>query len=136
MQLIPTLNLMLAGLAASVVSAETTYLKKGRNDNTSLFTVTATNVSDVPGTCGGLWDNLHHSHLCESLEDSSCGETAPGQMKWMFRTYLFCNKGHVESAWWEATRHRFGAIECLTDCEGQPSSCNPWSRASNPQGIH
>lgn len=57
-------------------------------------------------------------------------------MKWTFRPYMFCNKGHVESAWWEATRNRFGAIQCLNDCTGEGSYCNPWSHGSNPQGVH
>lgn len=54
--------MMLAGLAANV-AAENTCLEKSRNDNTNLFTVTGTGIADVPGTCGGLWDNLHKSHL-------------------------------------------------------------------------
>ena len=74
----------------------------------------------MPGICGGLWDNLKHFSDCLVATDSNCepGEGYDGQdydMIWSFGTMSICNPGMVESAWWEATKNEWGAIDCDSD---------------------
>jgi hypothetical protein len=33
-------------------------------------------------------------------------------MIWKFTTGVGCNAGDVGSAWWRATKNKFGAIDC------------------------
>ncbi|PGH12249.1 hypothetical protein AJ79_04429 [Helicocarpus griseus UAMH5409] len=74
----------------------------------------ADGVDDIPGICGGLWDNLNRFPACASSSQTSCGQgsNGPGHLHWEFTVTIYCNPGMVESAWWEATRNRFGAITC------------------------
>ncbi len=74
------------------------------------YTVTASGVGDIPGICGGLWDNLNHFSSCVA-SNTYCGGS-DGNLKWQFTVSLLCNGGMVESAWWEATKNQFGSISC------------------------
>ncbi|KAK7918084.1 hypothetical protein PG985_009958 [Apiospora marii] len=112
-----------AGLLAATAHASSCN-QVAKNDF-SHFAIEADGVGDVPGICGGLWDNLHHSHMCEIMSEHSCEETAPGHLTWKFAVYGTCKNGMVESAWWEATKNRFGAIDCVTDCSRRGSGCDP-----------
>jgi hypothetical protein len=31
---------------------------------------------------------------------------------WSFSNGAGCNSGMIESTWWEATRNRFGSVDC------------------------
>ncbi|KAK8050969.1 hypothetical protein PG993_002354 [Apiospora rasikravindrae] len=113
MQLLSTLSLV-AGLASAVQANE---CKMNRFSSGNEWTVTASGVRDIPGTCGGLWDNLKRWPVAclVGYGTQYCREEGPGQLKWYFATTDLCNEGHVESAWWHATRNRFGDIQCK-DC--------------------
>ncbi|KAF6808537.1 hypothetical protein CSOJ01_07486 [Colletotrichum sojae] len=72
--------------------------------------VSASGVDDVPGKCGGLWDNLNGFPGCgKSL--TYCGGTN-GNLVWNFVGSSGCNPGLVEAVWWRATKNKFGAISC------------------------
>jgi hypothetical protein len=76
--------------------------------------VIASGVDDIPGKCGGFWDNMNNKnfHGACLLSDTNCGEDGNGDMVINFMSPVGCNGGHVESAWWEATKNKFGAIKC------------------------
>ncbi|CEI67775.1 hypothetical protein FVEN_g9580 [Fusarium venenatum] len=76
--------------------------------------VIGSGVDDIPGTCGGFWDNMNNKnfHGACVLSSTNCGEDGNGDMVINFTAGSGCNSGHVESAWWEATRNKFGAIKC------------------------
>ncbi|CAF3490016.1 hypothetical protein SNK03_004407 [Fusarium graminearum] len=77
--------------------------------------VVASGVDDIPGKCGGFWDNMNNRNFngaCGALSETSCGKDGNGDMAINFFSMSTCNGGHVESAWWEATRNQFGGITC------------------------
>ncbi|RGP67474.1 hypothetical protein FLONG3_8495 [Fusarium longipes] len=76
--------------------------------------VIASGVDDIPGRCGGFWDNMNNKnfHGACVLSETNCGKDGNGDMVINFNSGSGCNGGHVESAWWEATRNQFGAINC------------------------
>ncbi|KAJ4022700.1 hypothetical protein NW752_000090 [Fusarium irregulare] len=78
------------------------------------YFVIADGVDDIPGKCGGFWDNMNNKNFNSActLSHTSC-EDRDGQMVIEFMAGSGCNSGHVESAWWEATRNNFGAIHCV-----------------------
>ncbi|EUC49870.1 hypothetical protein COCMIDRAFT_83713 [Bipolaris oryzae ATCC 44560] len=59
-----------------------------------------------------LPDNLKHSGACTPLNPYCGGDPASRLLNWKFTVTTFCNSGHVDSAWWEATRNQFGAVHC------------------------
>jgi hypothetical protein len=69
-------------------------------------------VPDVPGICGGLWDNLKRFGECGSASNTWCGDTGNGILGWDFTAFVGCNSGMVESTWWEATRNQWGTVDC------------------------
>ncbi|KAK8103334.1 uncharacterized protein PG998_010367 [Apiospora kogelbergensis] len=78
-------------------------------DQWTIFDVAG--VTDPDGLCNGLRDNLHHFGDCT---ESNYGCRMVGdRFEWQFTTPIGCNDGMVQSAWWEATRNKFGA---LPDC--------------------
>ena len=79
------------------------------------YRVTAWGVPDVPGVCGGLWDNLKaFPWNCAVLADADCHAEGDGHtLKWTFTTWQACNEGMVESAWWEATQNKWGFQRCV-----------------------
>ncbi|KAK0380226.1 hypothetical protein CMEL01_11357 [Colletotrichum melonis] len=74
------------------------------------WSITASGVDDVPGKCGGLWDNLKRFGAC-AVSGPSCGGSN-GNLAWSFTTGVGCNAGMVESSWWQATKNQFGSISC------------------------
>jgi hypothetical protein len=76
-----------------------------------VYTVVATEVSNGPGVCGGLWSNLRRFGLC-SASETSCEADDRGRLVWKFTVTIGCNKGMVHSAWWEATQNKWGGISC------------------------
>lgn len=75
------------------------------------YYVLADGVDDVPGICGGLWDNLNGQGACGGAIPGGCGGNG-GHLRWEFTIGSACNSGAIEATWWEATRNRFGAINC------------------------
>ncbi|KAK8064482.1 hypothetical protein PG994_007120 [Apiospora phragmitis] len=75
------------------------------------WVITANSVGDIPGTCGGLWDNLKRFADCVGVSGSWCGGTN-GHLEWRFTVPDTCNKGMLSSTWWEATRNQYGALAC------------------------
>jgi hypothetical protein len=75
------------------------------------YRVVADGVSNIPGVCGGLWSNLKRFGLC-SATYTSCGADSLGRLVWEFEVTIGCNKGMVHSAWWEATKNKWGGISC------------------------
>lgn len=101
------------GLASTAVANHCHYNMEGFVAKHWL--VIADDVADIPGRCGGFWDNMNNSKFhgaCGALSSTNCGENAEGQMVINFTSPSGCNNGHVESAWWEATKNEFGNIEC------------------------
>ncbi|WYZ45980.1 hypothetical protein EsH8_IX_000205 [Colletotrichum jinshuiense] len=82
----------------------------GSGAQTYHYTVTATGVDDIPGRCGGLWDNLKRFGVCVASRTNCSG--SGGRLSWSFTATVGCNGGMVESTWWEATRNNFGSIDC------------------------
>lgn len=76
--------------------------------------VIADGVDDIPGKCGGFWDNMNNAnfHGACVLSQTNCGEDGNGDMVINFAAGSGCNGGHIESAWWEATRNEFGDLQC------------------------
>ncbi|KAI1465027.1 uncharacterized protein F4812DRAFT_466536 [Daldinia caldariorum] len=109
MQFMSTLSLVACLVSAAHAATKCTQTKTTSGNS---YLVAAEGVTDIPGICGGLWDNLHHSHACEVYGGTQSCKNENGILVWRFGVTDFCNKGHVESAWWEATKNRFGAIHC------------------------
>lgn len=76
------------------------------------YKIDADGVDDVPGICGGLWDNMHGQGACNGAIPGGCTETSPGHLQWVFDIGVACNSGAVEAVWYEATKNRFGDIQC------------------------
>lgn len=76
--------------------------------------VIGTGIDDIPGRCGGFWDNMNNSnfHGACAVSQPNCGEDGNGDMVINFVVGSGCNGGHVESAWWEATQNEFGPLDC------------------------
>lgn len=113
MQFLSTLSIMAAGLSS--VAYAGTCTKNLELGPSYYWLIAQEGVEDIPGICGGLWDNLNGAGECGvSGGETYCREKAgqPGVLEWSFITPQTCNGGMVESAWWEATRNKFGAIEC------------------------
>lgn len=71
-------------------------------------------VDDIPGRCGGFWDNMNNRNWNGAcvLSQTNCGRDGNGDMVINFVAGSGCNGGHVESAWWESTRNQFGSLHC------------------------
>ncbi|RDW56665.1 hypothetical protein BP5796_12334 [Coleophoma crateriformis] len=99
----------------SVVSANTCNQIIANSGFISSYSIlTDGTVPDIPGICGGLWDNLKHFSDCIGVSASTCEsyQADPGRLLWKFENGANCNAGMVESAWWEATKNQWGSITC------------------------
>lgn len=105
-------TLAVAGLAATANAASCRFRPTGVV--TRRYYAGADGVDDIPGICGGLWDNLKRFPECAGISDPSCGqgEKGEGHLHWTFHINLACNPDMVQSAWWEATRNQWGHITC------------------------
>lgn len=110
------LNFLAITLTTSATTAYATTCTKTENLFSDSFYVFAEEVDDVSGKCGGLWDNLGRfgsctvtDPSCEAVERSDGGDDS---LEWKFTVPKGCNGGHVESAWYEATKNEFGSISC------------------------
>ncbi|EQB57029.1 hypothetical protein GCG54_00005389 [Colletotrichum gloeosporioides] len=75
-----------------------------------IWQVRATGVVDIPGKCGGLWDNLNGYGAC-GKSATSCGEVN-GEMVWQFTGSSGCTAGVVNTVWYSATKNQWGSISC------------------------
>jgi hypothetical protein len=84
------------------------------------WTILTENVydGDIPAACGGLWDNLKSHPGCSPIGYVDCGAAENGKLSWTFAPWGPCNRGMVESTWWEETRNNNGPLYC----RGGPSS--------------
>lgn len=107
-----TLIAFVAGLITpSTAVADCTWTSAGIYAD---YHITAENVPDIPGTCGGFWDNLNNRNFngaCTVFGPASC-ENVEGKFDAKFQVAGWCNAGHVGSAWWEATKNQYGPIDC------------------------
>jgi hypothetical protein len=95
--------------AASIVRCETEDI----TGTVVRYHVRSANVvSDIPGICGGLWDNLKRFTECATPSNTWCGDAGGGILGWYFNAFDGCKGGMVESTWWEATRNSYGDINC------------------------
>ncbi|KZL87967.1 hypothetical protein CI238_12599 [Colletotrichum incanum] len=74
-------------------------------------------VNESPSRiCGRLWHNLSRFRSCGAITKAWCEDNSVegGDMhlNWGFTLTLLCDPGCVNSAWFEATRNRYGAIDC------------------------
>ncbi|KAJ0362854.1 hypothetical protein COL154_006037, partial [Colletotrichum chrysophilum] len=60
-----------------------------------IWQVRATGVVDIPGKCGGLWDNLNGYGACGKTS-TLCGEY-DGEMVWQFTGSSGCTAGIVNT---------------------------------------
>ncbi|KAH0423212.1 hypothetical protein CKAH01_17144 [Colletotrichum kahawae] len=72
--------------------------------------VTASGVDDIPGKCGGLWDNLNGYGAC-GKSATVCGGSN-GNLVWRFTGSSACTAGVVNTVWYSATKNNFGSISC------------------------
>lgn len=75
----------------------------------------ADDIPDVPGLCGGLWDNLNGFSICHGVLKPSCGSGDGHDLKWTFDVGFGCDKGMIEATWYEATKNKFGDLQCEYD---------------------
>ncbi|KAK1596421.1 uncharacterized protein LY79DRAFT_657291 [Colletotrichum navitas] len=89
-----------------LVSVATTY---------GLMSKAGAPVPDITSTCGALWDNLRRFPSCALVFGPWCGPhpKLDGVLTWKLTLPAYCNRGMVESAWWEATFNRFGGLDCV-----------------------
>jgi hypothetical protein len=77
-----------------------------------MYRIKASAVADYKGVCRGLWNNLKTFRMACIPTHRYCGPDQLGGLEWEFNSAVFCNAHMVESAWWEATRNKFGVIQC------------------------
>ncbi|KAK4102516.1 hypothetical protein N658DRAFT_340165 [Parathielavia hyrcaniae] len=91
------------GLAASCIRQDSGVYR---------YVVETSNMPNISGVCGGLWDNLKRFPAC-SVSRSFCGARGNNNhLVWEFTVPNVCNGGMVESTWWEATHNQWGTIDC------------------------
>lgn len=76
------------------------------------YDIWAENFYDIAGRCNGLWANLRGWSNCGASMTYCGGIESTHILNWKFRVPIGCNKGIIESVWWEATKNEFGAIHC------------------------
>ncbi|KAK1979990.1 hypothetical protein LZ30DRAFT_751024 [Colletotrichum cereale] len=83
---------------------------------TNSYTITAVVNETTARICGRLWHNLSRFHSCGAITKQWCEDNSDdgGEkvLNWGFTLTMLCDPGCVESAWFEATRNRYGALNC------------------------
>ncbi|KAF2643999.1 hypothetical protein P280DRAFT_466706 [Massarina eburnea CBS 473.64] len=100
-------------LSLLATTAAANYCERRSDEGVYRYTVHADSVDDVPGICGGLWDNLKQFNSNCVPTTTSCGVGTPGGLTWVFTASGFCNEGMVEATWYDATKNKFGSITCV-----------------------
>jgi hypothetical protein len=106
-----TIIASLAMLATSASAADCTWRQDG-SPIVRRYRVRGSGVPDIPGICGGLWDNMNGQSACGAPYGAYCDDLGNGNMEWGFVIGSACNSGAVEAVWWEATKNNYGAITC------------------------
>ena len=57
------------------------------------YIIRAGGVSNIPGVCGGLWDNLKQFAACPVGGIAECSDLGGGNMIWQFTVAKGCNDG-------------------------------------------
>jgi hypothetical protein len=57
------------------------------------YAIDASGVPDIPGTCGGLWDNLKRFAACPVMTLAECSTLLNGNLRWGFLVGKGCNGG-------------------------------------------
>ncbi|KXJ90250.1 hypothetical protein Micbo1qcDRAFT_205859 [Microdochium bolleyi] len=71
-------------------------------------------VSDnMPGLCGGLWDNMKGFGNCEYLSSTHCGAEADGSLLWKFTSPVTCSNDAIEASWTRATYSKQENVTCV-----------------------
>ncbi|KAK1981329.1 hypothetical protein LZ30DRAFT_592952 [Colletotrichum cereale] len=87
-----------------------------RDDIGSIFhgiTIEDVGTINVETVCKSLWDNLKRHPACMVFRPNGCEEAAyPSDLYWHFTTSIACNAEMVHSAFYKATKNRWGAIKC------------------------
>ncbi|KAJ0165560.1 hypothetical protein CTA2_10842 [Colletotrichum tanaceti] len=83
---------------------------------THSYHITSVIDENTARLCGRLWHNLSRFSSCGAItrpwcEDNS-SEAGVRRLNWGFTLTMLCDPGCVESAWFEATRNRYGSINC------------------------
>lgn len=86
-----TLTVSTLAFAARVISANHCQLLNDIGSYT--YGVRAENVDDVPGVCGGLWDNLKQFAACPVGSVAECTDIGDGALTWTFLVGHGCNSG-------------------------------------------
>ncbi|KAK7178430.1 hypothetical protein PSPO01_15528 [Paraphaeosphaeria sporulosa] len=76
------------------------------------YKIAAQGVPDIPGVCGGLWDNLKQFSGCIGVGSEKCEANEAGDLVWEFSDGTSCDDGMIEATWYDATQNQWGAIEC------------------------
>ncbi|KAK1969605.1 hypothetical protein LY78DRAFT_339783 [Colletotrichum sublineola] len=83
---------------------------------TNSYIVNAVVNETTARICGRLWHNLSRFHSCGAITKAWCedhsGDNNQMVLNWGFTLTSICHTGCVESAWYEATRNRYGSINC------------------------
>jgi hypothetical protein len=74
------------------------------------YTISADGVPDVDKTYHSVLGNLHRFGSCATTGPNHKPQSEGFSM--VFNVPIGCNKGMVESAWWEATKNEYGSIKC------------------------
>jgi hypothetical protein len=75
--------------------------------------------ASIPGTCGGLWDNLKQFPDCIGVGLETCEANENGDLFWTFSNGSGCNEGMVEATWFDATQNQWGSLECEEVCASE-----------------
>ena len=111
------LTIITAALASLSTTATAAKCVHSSLPGQVVWDISADGVKDVAGKCKGFWDNLNAKKFvgaCARVGDPYCGTKGGDKhhLHAVFTTMMWCNKGHVESAWWEATKNKYGSIQC------------------------
>jgi len=81
-----------SAIAAFATHASAAVCRRWKDGVAKAYTVEASGVDDIPGICGGLWDNLKQFGVCAvpSLTDCSGSD---GNLSWTFQASAGCNGG-------------------------------------------
>lgn len=76
-------------------------------------------IDDVDVRCAKLWEGLaQHRFLCPvSKPRCEKSDIHPKGLEWGFTVGYGCDLGCVQSAFWEATKNKFGALD-VSECQG------------------
>jgi len=66
--------------------------RRWKTGGAQAYTIEASGVGDIPGICGGLWNNLKQFGVCAVPTLTDCSGT-DGNLSWTFQASAGCNGG-------------------------------------------